>query len=52
MEDDDESIHVHQNRGEDLLESSKEPRPQGGALKHKFSKPETEIPKSKTLILK
>ena len=27
------------------LFESKEPRPQGGALTHKFSKPETEIPK-------
>jgi hypothetical protein len=26
--------------------SSKEPRPQGGALKPKFSKPKNEIPKS------
>jgi len=26
--------------------TSKEPRPQGGALKPKFSKPKTEIPKS------
>jgi len=28
------------------FEKSKEPRPQGGALKPKFSKPKTEIPKS------
>jgi hypothetical protein len=28
------------------LENNKEPRPQGGASKPKFSKPKTEIPKS------
>jgi len=33
--------------GRSLLEpKSKEPRPQGGALKPKFSKPKTEIPKA------